>query len=58
LTIIFCADLVISLLSTDNENEKEAVSGKLMDDLATLKEFAHTLKKLPVSDKSTDKSEA
>ncbi|CAB3366774.1 Hypothetical predicted protein [Cloeon dipterum] len=49
-------DLVISFLSTDNENEKENVGTLLANELATLKEIAHTMKKLPVSDKA-DKSE-
>jgi len=52
----FCLDLVINLLSSDNEDEKEKVSSDLMDELASLKEIAHTLKKLPVADK-TEKSE-
>ncbi|XP_059487447.1 E3 UFM1-protein ligase 1 homolog [Neocloeon triangulifer] len=49
-------DLVINLLSTDNDDEKEQVNANLAADLATLKEIAHTLKKLPVSDKG-EKSE-
>ena len=57
LIILLCPDLVISLLSTDNENEKEKVSADLADDLASLKEIAHTLKKLPVSDKNAEKVE-
>jgi hypothetical protein len=48
---------VIRLLSTDNENEKEKASSDLMDELVNLKEIAHTLKKLPVSDKADKKEE-
>lgn len=50
---ILAADLVLKLLSTNTDEEQQTqVKAELDEGLSVLKEIAHTLKKLPVSDKN------